>query len=91
MGGGLVSGLVFNKVSQWVIMISTTTLVNLMSMMAATVSSSALNKVGPKQTPRLETVMRFLSDFSTTLARWESRISSIRWLGEGSCCTRRWI
>ena len=85
------SGFVFNKDSQCVIMISTTTLVNLMSMIAATVSSSALNSVGPKQTPRLETVIRFLSDFSTTLARWESRISSILWFGDGSCCTSRWI
>ena len=53
--------------SQWLIMISTTTLVNLMSMMAATVSSSARKRVGPKQTPRLETVIRFLSDLATTL------------------------
>jgi hypothetical protein len=28
-----------------------------MSMMAATVSSSALSKVGPKQTPKFETVI----------------------------------
>ena len=39
--------------------ISTTTLANLMSIMAATVSSSARSRVGPKHTPRLDTVIRF--------------------------------
>ena len=38
-----------------------------MSIMAATVSSSGRNNVGPKHTPRLLTVIRFFSLFAATL------------------------
>ena len=69
LGGGLVSGLVLSRADQFWMRISTTTLANLMSMMAATVSSSGLSRVGPKQTARLATVIRFLSHLTTTLAR----------------------
>ena len=48
LGGGLVSGLVRSSGSQFWMRSSTTTLANLMSMMAATVSSSGRSSVGPR-------------------------------------------
>ena len=54
---------------QFSIRISTTTLANLMSIMAATVSSSSRNKVGPKQTPKLPTVIMFLLALAATLSK----------------------
>jgi hypothetical protein len=38
-----------------------------MSMMAAIVSSSGRSSVGPKQTPKFDTVIRFLSALAATL------------------------
>jgi hypothetical protein len=49
--------------------ISTTTFANLMSMIAATVSSSSLRRVGPKQTPRFAMVIMFLCALSDTLSK----------------------
>jgi hypothetical protein len=46
--------------------ISTTTLANLMSMIAATVSSSARKRVGPKQTPRFDTVIMLRFELAAT-------------------------
>ncbi len=42
---------------------------NLMSIMAAIVSSSGRINVGPKHTPRFATVIRFLLLFSDTLEK----------------------
>lgn len=63
----LVSGCCLNIFSWFCIIISTTILQNFMFNMAATVSSSGLNNVGPKQTPKLLTDIRFLSLFAATL------------------------
>lgn len=49
--------------------ISTTMFWNLMSMMAATVSSCGRSRVGPKTTPRLATVIRFCWWWLATLWR----------------------
>jgi len=51
---------------QFSMRISTITFANLMSIIAATVSSSALKRVGPKQTARLETVIMFCLQLSET-------------------------
>lgn len=53
--------------SQCAMSTSTTTLQNLMSMMAAMVSSFGLRSVGPKHTPKLPTVIRFSLQRSATL------------------------
>ena len=53
--------------SQFSISISTTTLANLMSKIPDMDSSSGLRSVGPKQTLRFETVIRFLSLWQATL------------------------
>lgn len=50
-------------------MISTTTLQNLISIIAAIVSSSGRSSVGPKHTPRLDMVIKFLSAFPATLCK----------------------
>ena len=55
--------------------ISTTTLANLMSMMAATVSSSARSSVGPKQTPRFETVIMFRLQFAATWVKMGKKLA----------------
>lgn len=47
--------------------ISTTTLKNLNSIIAAIVSSRGLNSVGPKQTPKFLTVIRLFFSLSETL------------------------
>jgi hypothetical protein len=66
-GTSLGGGFVLNILSKFSIRISTTTLQNFMSMMAATVSSSGRRRVGPKHTPRLLTVILFFSDLDETL------------------------
>ena len=38
-----------------------------MSIIAAIVSSSGRSNVGPKHTPKLDIVIKFLSDFAATL------------------------
>lgn len=53
-------------VTQLLIKTSTTTLQNLISMIAAMVSSWGLRRVGPKQTPKLPTVIRFSPQLSAT-------------------------
>lgn len=50
------------------------TFTNLMSKIAATDSSAVLNNVGPKQTPRLDEVIRFLScNFETLKIQEKNR------------------
>ena len=79
-----------NKICrQFSIRISTITLANLMSIIAATVSSSSRSKVGPKQTPKLPTVIIFLSDFEATFSRWVHNNSNILLWGSGSWLTKR--
>ena len=55
--------------SQFSIKIEITSLQNLMSMIEATVSSRGRNKLGPKTTPKLDAVIKFLSLLSDTLLR----------------------
>ena len=57
------------NLSHFSIKISITSLQNLMSMIEATVSSLGLKSVGPKHTPRLEAVIKFLSCLIDTLLR----------------------
>ena len=40
-----------------------------MSIIAAIVSSSGRRRVGPKHTPKLDTVIKFLSDLAATLQK----------------------
>lgn len=61
---------IFLTLSQFSIKISTTTLPNLMSIIAATVSSSGRNKVGPKHIPRFEIVIKFLLDSFAILQKF---------------------
>jgi hypothetical protein len=56
-----------NIFSAWVMSISMTMLQYLMSTMALSESSSGRNSVGPKQTPRLLTVIKFDWLFAATL------------------------
>ena len=72
------------KVSQFSIRISTTWLLNLMSMMEATVSSFGLSRVGPKQTPKFEAVIRFLSDLEATLDKCRTKTLRISRLAIGN-------
>lgn len=57
------------NLSHFSIKISITSLQNLMSMIEATVSSLGLKSVGPKQTPKLDAVIKFLSCLIDTLFR----------------------
>lgn len=56
-------------VTQLLIKTSTTTLQNLMSIMAAMVSSWGLRRVGPKHTPKLPTVIKLSAQLSATLEK----------------------
>lgn len=58
-------------------MISTTTLQNLMSIMAAMVSSSGRRSVGPKHTPKFDMVIKFLLDFAATLFKKQKSTSGL--------------
>jgi hypothetical protein len=55
------------NLSHFSIKISITSLQNLMSIMLATVSSRGRKSVGPKHTPKLLAVIKFVSDFEATL------------------------
>lgn len=57
----------WNTFSAFSIRISTTTLQNFISMIAATVSSSGRSRVGPKHTPKLLMVILFFSDLVAML------------------------
>jgi hypothetical protein len=75
--------------SQFSIIISITSLQNLMSMIEATVSSRGRRRVGPKQTPMLEAFIRFCSCLAATLLRWRISTFRISRLARGSFTSTR--